>query len=156
METGGRDASSQMRGQNTWTGGATGCWVSHYNNNSKDQPEEEEDGPAIGHTVHVVIVIHVGFDGIDEARVEFLGLVEDEQSLGAAKHHVPYRLSQLALETNRSRPQCQHDTELLQTTQETFIFCPVMVWLWDKFRFRVRSIITFLKLSLLYITAKTP
>lgn len=125
----------------------------------KDQPEEEEDGPAIAHTVHVVIVIHVGFDGVDEARVELLGLVEDEQSLGAAKHHVPYRLPQLALETNRSRSHCQTDSDYSNFYRKhnvTFIFYPLMVRLWDKFKFRVRSIIKFLKLTLLYFPAKSP
>lgn len=49
-----------------------------------NQPEKEEDGPAIIHSIYVVIVVHVGFDGIDEARVKFLCLVKDEQGLTAA------------------------------------------------------------------------
>lgn len=53
-----------------------------------NQPEEEEDGPTVVHSVYVVIVVHVGFDGVDEARVKLLRLVKDEQSLGAAQHHV--------------------------------------------------------------------
>lgn len=44
-------------------------------------------------------MVHVGFDGVDEARVKLLGLVKDEQSLGAAQHHVSDGLPQLALET---------------------------------------------------------
>lgn len=62
-------------------------------------PEEEEDGPTIVHSVYVVIVVHVGFDSVDEARVKLLSLVKNEQSLGAAQHHVSYGLPQLALET---------------------------------------------------------
>lgn len=65
----------------------------------KNQPEEKKDGRAIADAVHVVVVIHVGFDGVDEARVKFLGLVEDEEGLRAAQHHVPDGLSQLALKT---------------------------------------------------------
>lgn len=49
-----------------------------------NQPEKEEDGPAIVHSIYVVVVVHVGFDGIDEARVKLLSLVKDEQSLSAA------------------------------------------------------------------------
>lgn len=53
-------------------------------------------------------MIHVGFDGIDEAWVKLLSLVEDEQSLRAAQHHVPDRLSELALETEKkTKLQCQ-------------------------------------------------
>lgn len=65
------------------------------------QPEEEEDGSAVADAIYVVIVIHVGFDGINEAWVKLLSLVEDEQRLRAAQHHVPDRLSQLALDTER-------------------------------------------------------
>lgn len=64
-------------------------------------PEEEEDGPAVVDSVHVVVVLHVGFDGVDEARVKLLGLVKDEQSLSAAQHHVSDGLPQLALEIVR-------------------------------------------------------
>ncbi|TNN74375.1 hypothetical protein EYF80_015334 [Liparis tanakae] len=64
-------------------------------------PEEEEDGSAVADSIHVVIVIHVGFDGINEAGVKLLSLVKDEERLRAAQHHVPDRLSQLALETER-------------------------------------------------------
>lgn len=46
-------------------------------------------------------MVHVGFDGVDEARVKLLRLVKDEQSLGAAQHHVSDGLPQLALETAR-------------------------------------------------------
>lgn len=67
----------------------------------KNQPEEEEDGSAVANAIYVVIVIHVGFDGIDEARVKLLSLVEDEQSLRTAQHHVPDRLSELTLDTAR-------------------------------------------------------
>lgn len=73
-----------------------------------NQPEEEEDGSAVADAINVVIVIHVGFDGINEARVKLLSLVKDEQSLRAAQHHVPDRLSQLALDTERrTRLQCK-------------------------------------------------
>lgn len=66
-----------------------------------NQPEKEEDGPTIVHSIYVVVVVHVGFDGIDEARVKLLSLVKDEQSLSAAQHHVPDRFPQLALDTVR-------------------------------------------------------
>lgn len=66
-----------------------------------NSPEEEEDGPPVVHSIHIVIVVHVGFDGIDEARVKLLRLVKDEQSLGAAQHHVSDGLPQLALEAAR-------------------------------------------------------
>lgn len=69
------------------------------------QPEEEEDGSAVADSINVVIVIHVGFDGINEARVKLLSLVEDEESLRAAQHHVADRLPQLALHTE-NEPQC--------------------------------------------------
>lgn len=49
-----------------------------------NQPEKEEDGPAIVDSIYVVVVVHVGFDGIDEARVQLLSLVKDEQGLSAA------------------------------------------------------------------------
>lgn len=65
--------------------------------NAENQPEEKKDGCAIADAIYVVVVIHVGFDGIDEARVQFLSLVEDEEGLRATKHHVPDGLSQLAL-----------------------------------------------------------
>lgn len=52
-------------------------------NVKKHQPEEKKDGRAIADAIDVVVVIHVGFDGVDEARVEFLSLVEDEEGLGA-------------------------------------------------------------------------
>lgn len=78
-----------------------------------NQPEEEEDGSAVADAVYIVIVIHVGFDGIDEAWVKLLSLVEDEQSLGAAQHHVPDRLSQLALGTeSKTKLQCQQITQV--------------------------------------------
>lgn len=66
---------------------------------TENQPEEEEDGSAVANPVDIVVVIHEGLDGIDEAWVKLLGLVEDEQSLGATQHHVPDGFSQLALET---------------------------------------------------------
>ena len=75
----------------------TGC--ARYIN----QPEEEEGGSAVADAIYVVIVIHVWFDGIDEARMKLLSLVEDEQSLRAAQHHVPDRFSQLALDTERKK-----------------------------------------------------
>lgn len=86
-----------MSCQDTWARGATDGTCPIYIN----QPEEEEDGSAVADAIYVVIVIHVGFDGIDEAWVKLLSLVEDEQSLRAAQHHVPDRLSQLALDTER-------------------------------------------------------
>lgn len=49
-----------------------------------NQPEKEEDGPTIVDSIYVVVVVHVGFDGIDEARVQLLSLVKDEQGLSAA------------------------------------------------------------------------
>ena len=55
-----------------------------YSRTSRNPPQEEEDGSAIVDTVYVVIVIHVGFDGVDEARVKLLSLVEDKESLRAA------------------------------------------------------------------------
>lgn len=71
----------------------------------RNQLEEEEDGSAIADAIYVVIVIHEGFDCIDETWVKLLSLVEDEQSLRAAQHHVPDSFSQLALETARkSKP----------------------------------------------------
>lgn len=51
--------------------------------NLENQPEEKKDGRAIADAIHVVVVIHVGFDGVDEARMKFLSLVEDEEGLGA-------------------------------------------------------------------------
>lgn len=51
--------------------------------NVKNQPEEKKDGCAIADTIYVVVVIHVGFDGVDEARVKFLSLVEDKKGLRA-------------------------------------------------------------------------
>lgn len=66
-----------------------------------NQPEKEEDGPAIVHSIYVVVVVHVGFDGIDEAWVKLFSLVKDEQSLSAAQHHVPDCFPQLALDTLR-------------------------------------------------------
>ena len=68
----------------------------------KDQPEEEEDGSAVGNPINVVIVIHVGLYGVDEARVKLLSLVEDEQSLRATQHHVPDGFSKLSLNTERT------------------------------------------------------
>lgn len=67
--------------------------------NIENQPEEKKDGRAIADAIYVVVVIHVRFDGVDEARMKFLGLVEDEEGLRAAQHHVPDGLSQLALKT---------------------------------------------------------
>lgn len=67
--------------------------------NVENQPEENEDGCTIADAVDVVVVIHVGFDGVDEARVKFVSLVEDEEGLRATEHHVPDGLSQLALDT---------------------------------------------------------
>lgn len=52
--------------------------------NIENQPEEKKDGCAIADAIDVVVVIHVGFDGVDEARMKFLGLVKDEQGLRAA------------------------------------------------------------------------
>jgi len=83
-------------------------WPSFNRQDGPDinQPEEEEDGSAVADSIHVVIVIHVGFDGINEAGVKLVSLVKDEESLRAAQHHVPDRLSQLALETER-KPKTQ-------------------------------------------------
>lgn len=67
--------------------------------NIENQPEEKKDGCAIADAIYVVVVIHVRFDGINEARMKLLGLVEDEEGLRAAQHHVPDGLSQLALKT---------------------------------------------------------
>lgn len=52
--------------------------------NIENQPEEKKDGCAIADAIDIVVVIHVGFDGVDEAWMKFLGLVKDEKSLMAA------------------------------------------------------------------------
>lgn len=62
-----------------------------------NRPEEEKYGPPVVHTVHIVIVIHVGLDGINEARVQLLSLVKDEERLRAPQHHVSYCLPKLTL-----------------------------------------------------------
>lgn len=78
--------------------------------NVENQPEEKKDGCAIADAIYVVVVIHVGFDGIDEARVKFLSLVKDEEGLRATQHHVPDGLSQLALDTaGGSKSHSQND-----------------------------------------------
>lgn len=51
--------------------------------NVENQPEEKKDGCAVADAIYVVVVIHVGFDGVDEARVKLLSLVEDEEGLRA-------------------------------------------------------------------------
>lgn len=64
-----------------------GSWPSfnkHDVLNIENQPEKKKDGCAIADAVYVVVVIHVGFDGVNEARMKFLGLVEDEEGLRAA------------------------------------------------------------------------
>lgn len=70
----------------TWETGA-GSWPSFNKRdvlNIENQPEEKKDGCAIADAIYVVVVIHVRFDGVDEARMKFLGLVEDEEGLRAA------------------------------------------------------------------------
>lgn len=69
--------------------------------NVENQPEEKKDGCAVADAIYVVVVIHVGFDGVDEARVKLLSLVEDEEGLRATQHHVPDGLSQLALDSRK-------------------------------------------------------
>lgn len=88
---------------NTFRVGTT-LWASSKSQGAreiKNQPEEEEDGSAVADSIYVVIVIHVGLDGIDKTWVKLLSLIKDEQSLGASQHHVPDRFSQLALDTKR-------------------------------------------------------
>lgn len=52
--------------------------------NIENQPEEKKDGCAIADAIYVVVVIHVRFDGVNEARMKLLGLVEDKEGLRAA------------------------------------------------------------------------
>ena len=47
-------------------------------------PEEEEDGSTVIDTIYIIIVIHVRFDGVNEAWMKLLSLIEDEQSLRAS------------------------------------------------------------------------
>lgn len=67
-----------------------------------DQPEEEEDGSAVADSIHVVVVIHEGFDGINKTWMELLSLVEDEQRLRAAQHRVSDGVSQMALRIEKN------------------------------------------------------
>lgn len=67
-----------------------------------NEPEEEEDGSAVADPIYIVIVIHVGLDGIDEAWMQLFSLVKDEQSLGAAQHHVSDGFSQLSLGSKKN------------------------------------------------------
>lgn len=69
-----------------------------------NQPEEEEDGSPVTHTINVVIVIQKGFDSINEAGVKLLSLIKDKQSLRAAQHHVTDGFFQLALKHTKLFP----------------------------------------------------
>lgn len=68
---------------------------------AQKSPEEEEDGPPVIQLVLVVIPSHEGLDGIQEAEVKFLCLIEDEQGLLAELHSLTYLLLQLSLQSSR-------------------------------------------------------
>lgn len=68
---------------------------------AQKSPEEEEDGSLVIHLALVVMASHEGLDGIQEAKVKFLCLVEDEQGLLAELHSLTYLLLQLSLQSSR-------------------------------------------------------
>lgn len=62
-----------------------------------NQPEEQEYGPSVANSIHIVIVVHIGLNGINKTRVQFLSLIKNEEGLGATEDHVSNSLPQLAL-----------------------------------------------------------
>lgn len=52
-------------------------------------PEEYEDGLLIGDLVHHVVVVQEGLDGVDEAGVHLVHLIEYEDGPGTGTHVAP-------------------------------------------------------------------
>lgn len=64
-----------------------------------NKPEKQEDGSSVVNAIHVIIMIHIGLNGINKTRVQFLGLIKNKESLWATEDHVSNSLPQLALKT---------------------------------------------------------
>lgn len=64
-----------------------------------NQPEEQEDGSPVVDAIHVIIVVHIGLNGINKTRVQFLRLIKNKERLWATEDHVSNSLPQLALKT---------------------------------------------------------
>lgn len=83
---------------------------------AQKSPEEQEDGSPVIHLALVVVVSHEGLDGIQEAGMKFLCLIEDEQGLLAALHSLTDLILQLSLQSSReehekpSSCQCHRST----------------------------------------------
>lgn len=66
---------------------------------AQESPEEEEDGSLV--ILLALGVRHEGLDGIQEAKVKLLCLIEDEHGLLTEPHGLAYRPLQLSLRSSR-------------------------------------------------------
>lgn len=73
-------------------------WFLPIPSGAQKSPEEEEDGSLVIRLALAVVVSHEGPDGIQEAGMQLLGLVEDEQALPAAPQGLADLLLQLGLQ----------------------------------------------------------